>query len=348
MDTVPSVSRVIDAPRFDTALLDPTLGDPALSDADLLHRLAQHLEAALFGPADDRPAGSNESGPFAGLPASASPSFLIAAERTASGLEVGFLPLEVHPAAELLGMRAPETWWCLGVISSGTARRLPDHVDDSLSATRWLLDSTDDDPGRPVHVLHLVSRSGDAISTYGRKGANPDLRWIPAAQRTDTGHIDDCCRRALGLPTAPPPSTTMAYWAGRWLEAVLADAASGRLDGAAWRDIARLHATGALVEGRAPGAVADWACDNLGRAGELLAERYDWPELLASERRRAQGDDRHLLEWMDEGFFARAELTLCPEPNAALADLAMLLPEHLVRRIAETLDVWGLLDRSGH
>ncbi len=82
-------------------------------------------------------------------------------------------------------------------------------------------------PGRPgsrrarrrrVRLVHLVTRArhvGVGGATRGRGAA------ASSSERHDDGttigRVDDVCRRALGLPTAPAGST-LEFWALLWLE----------------------------------------------------------------------------------------------------------------------------------
>lgn len=206
---------------------------------------------------------------------------------------LAWTPLEgVHPLDVLLGAVAPPHWRAIGVRARGIAAG-PDGTDD-------------------VVVTLLVDRSGAAASTMRRGDA-----VVPLPGRPD-GMVADACRRALGLPTAPPPASTVGLWTLVWLDRLVA-AAGARAPGQgwSWADVARLHpaVTAAPAPGTGPPSPAAVAV-----AAQALAEAWPWAQLRTAPSvvdlpGGAPGPT--VSRWMDDGMWARFALGAYP----AVADL---------------------------
>ena len=176
-----------------------------------------------------------------------------------------WFPLEgSHPLDLLLGFRAPPHWRALGVSCDGRTHRLDasGRYDDTAA------DSED------VTVTILVGRDGAAAGVLRRGG-----EVTPQPGRPQ-GAVADACRRALGVATAPPPSSTLGLWTLSWLDRIV-DVAT-RADGAArlrsWAAVAELHAATGL-DGH--GAVATSAPVALAASAATLAEAWPWARLRA-------------------------------------------------------------------
>lgn len=249
--------------------------------------------------------------------------------------ELGLWPLHGrHPLAALVGFTAPTDWQAIGVHCTGQAYSL-------------------DSPPRPypVVITTLVDRSG--------RGAGR-MRPLDAAHRDDADHeamrrfavpaeglIGDACRRALGLPTPPPPDSTAELWLRLWFDRAVEAAAFPDDDRPApgWDDLAALHPAVALC--RAAGSPPDRPGDPqaLVDATLELAETWTWaalrrdPEVLAFAAPPVARDD---AAWMDDGMFARVVLgDLAPLPVAGRS-LGRLLPEPLVHDLADVIIGTGL------
>jgi hypothetical protein len=109
--------------------------------------------------------------------------------------------------------------------------------------------------------------------------------------------VPDACRRAIGLPTAPPPADTVAVVVDEWLGRVIE--AAGRRPDLTWDDVVALHASP-----DAPCTPAELARRTVEVGGEL-----SWATV-----RRAFVDgtlrdhpdvDATIADWMDDGMLAR-------------------------------------------
>jgi hypothetical protein len=226
-----------------------------------------------------------------------------------------------HPLDLLLGFVAPPHWRALGVSCAGLSRRLADDGDD---ATPHRLADAASRPV-PVTVTLLLDRSGDAASVMRR------AEEVSVMDEAPEGVVADACRRALGLPTAPPPPSTLGLWTLTWLDRVV-DAAGRAPVGAglrSWSAVARLHAAaGPLGDIRAP--VGDPA--SLAAAAAALARAWPWGRLRADpsilDGPGPPPSDR-LAGWMDDGMWARWLLSRLPAPDDLMAAVHALLPPAL-------------------
>ena len=182
--------------------------------------------------------------------------------------------------------------------------------------------------------MQLHARDGRAASRIRRVGADPPQVLDTGAAE---GDVADCLRRALGLPTPPPPCGRSAWWAVDWLDAVLdarlpgAVAAPGRGPGRprCTRCRARSRPTARRRSSRTSardGAGLDWSAHPAPSVGAGSGPRCPiGPELAA---------------WMDDGMFARWLLGSRPDPVDVVVDLVDLLPPAVTRGVVEALQAW--------
>jgi len=242
-------------------------------------------------------------------------------------------PLDgAHPLEVLMGFRAPPHWQALGVSCAGRAHRLDD------DGRRRSGDATGDE----VTVTVLVDRAGAAAGVMRRGGEVTPLPGRPE------GTVADACRRALALPTAPPPPSTLGLWTASWLDR-LVELASG-VDAArllsSWPAVARLHAAAGLAPGTAavggPAATGDPGA--LAAAAQAFAETWPWARLR---------DDPAVLDvpgpppppelaaWMDDGMWARWLLSHLPAADDLMAAVHALLPPRLADGVDRVVASWG-------
>ena len=131
----------------------------------------------------------------------------------------------------------------------------------------------------------------------------------------------DCLRRAIGLPTPPPPCGPVAWWAVDWLDATLEAVCRDPARPWTWARVS--GCTRARVRSR-PTARGPRSSSWPGQGAGL-----DW----SSIRRHvgAEGGARcpigpELAAWMDDGMFARWLLGSRPDPVDVVVDLVDLLP----------------------
>ncbi len=225
--------------------------------------------------------------------------------------------------ASLVGFDAPASWEAMAVVVQGRS---------------WLLDGGEADP-RPIRLTHVVDREGGSASVMRHAGEEPTLGG-PEGQ----GRLVDVCRRALGLPTAPPPEVSTGLWALLWLDGLLARAARGeRLGGLV--AAARAHPAIEMVAEHEPDLV-DEAADRLVRLGELFGQARDWPHLrqaAAAGQWKVEDLDPEGAAWMDDGMFARWVTADFPLMDEYLAELDALLSEHVMAGVRGVLAQWELL-----
>jgi hypothetical protein len=222
-------------------------------------------------------------------------------------------PLDgAHPLDVLLGFTAPPHWRALGVSSGGKGRRLDaDEVPEGRTA-------------QPVRITLLLDRSGDARAVMRLDG-----EVIPLPNRPE-GTVADACRRALSLPTAPPPSSTLGLWTLAWLDRLVEVASQASTAPMCdWFQVAGLHAAAAPALGHRGAAFDPGA---LAASAAALAEAWPWPRLRAEP---AVVDlpgpplASAVAAWMDDGMFARWLLADLPTDADLLATVHALLPPSL-------------------
>ena len=253
-------------------------------------------------------------------------------------VELGWLALPDghHPVEELIGFRAPDDWCAIGTAATGTAR----HLDAPAATVR-------------VRTVHLVGRDGGWASRWAPLDLGADAGGADAGVADEpgrpVGRIDDACRRALGLPTPPPPGGTGLLWALRWLDDVIDDATTRcrRRRTVGWADVAALHpAVAALCDGGpADGPPTPRA---LGQMARQLEEWRDWAFL-----RQACAAGTHaepevpaaVAAWLDEGAFARWVLGSYPELDDLRAAVDAILPAAVARSVEAALVAAGVTAR---
>jgi hypothetical protein len=246
-------------------------------------------------------------------------------------VELGVLDLDGgHPLDALLGLVAPPDWMALGVAASGRA-----------------LDLAGDRRAERVHITLLLTRSGASASVL-RRGEQVSYPAGPTE-----GVVADASRRALGLPTAPPPGSTAELWTRWWLDS-LVRAALERPAAApppSWDEAVALHpasfmgppgpstagcalrpAPPASAPAQAPAVEpAELAADT-----RALAAAWDWGSLRADpsvvDAPRA-ALTRALARWMDDGMAARWLLATFPLVDDLLDACCSVLPQATARRV---------------
>lgn len=236
------------------------------------------------------------------------------------GLDLGTRPLDgAHPTGLLLGFTAPEHWHAFGLATAGWAYPSDQRGRRDRDRTR-------------VHVVTLVSRTGEIAH---RAHADDPAIQHGLDSETPGGEQIDLLRRALGVPTDPPPCDADVYWAIQWLGRVLnAD------DLSTFDDALALHPAMIVLAGSdtplpahdaselitAFTNVTDWST----MRSLVGMERFAVPELTPDDS-----------AWLDDGSFARFLLTRC----APLGDLRRAVDTQLRRRVAQPIG--ALLDALG-
>ena len=230
------------------------------------------------------------------------------------GRRATWSPLDgAHPLDLLLGFVAPPHWRAVGVSCVGVSRRLDGGG-----------------PDLPVTVTVLVERSGAVAAVMRQAGA------VTVMSEPPEGVVADACRRALGLPTAPPPPSTAGLWALVWLDRVVDAAGCAPLGSGvrSWAAVAGLHpAAGPL--GDRPAAVADPTA--LAAAASRLARAWPWSRLRTDPSAvglPGPAPAARLAGWMDDGMWARWLLARLPAPDDLMAAVHALLSPALATGVA--------------
>lgn len=242
------------------------------------------------------------------------------------GFDLGLRPIDDMSVIEALsGFTAPRDWLALGVITEGNARHVVERTAEP----------------RRVRCVHVVDRTGASASTLRLQG---DAVTVLDGQQPE-GRIDDVCRRALGLATAPPSTTSAAVWASIWLDRVLTSTGTAEPGSRpSWIVVAELHPAVSLLVHGSPNRRRE-AADNIVRLGEILAEVHSWSVLRAA---CAAGewpvDDipPAVAEWLDDGAFSRWVLGDFPPLPALMEAVAATTPPSVARRVRAALRGWNL------
>jgi hypothetical protein len=302
------------APRAATADRPADLADLAelLEDSLLPTDGRSHAWLVLLGP----PIG-DEGRPLVHAAAAADPEVGSEPDET-----ISLVPLDdgvcATPVDVLTGFIAPDGCRALGVVATATARRL-----DCPEYRRT-----------PVFLVLLVDRSGRAVSRLLRMDGGGPYEPVDGADGL-RGMLPDLCRRALGLPTAPPDTPPLLWWAQLWLDALLQQAAEAPGRPVPWTELVAHHPLHDIVDDD----IATLGPAGFARAVQTVAARYDWERL---RRIGLAGTGREIAAWMDEGCFARWTLGARPDVRDLLAALGSVLPGTAMRSVTAMLDRWGV------
>ena len=201
----------------------PSCGARSPDDRDgAAHQAGRHPAASRPPRHADTPTAAPTTGPpgcqeRAGLVALATAADAELAEHRIDGALIRVAPdgtlswrslHGAHPLQVLVGFVAPPEWAAIGVSNAGWAHPL-----DATGRPRRRPDAPS------VQVTVLFSRSGVAAGVLRKAAGVSELPDPPE------GVVADACRRALVLPTAPPPATTAELWALTWLDRIVEVAA---------------------------------------------------------------------------------------------------------------------------
>ena len=256
---------------------------------DLIHTLGQEPfeQAVVLGVADSAEGSISEAAGTMSL----SVDLLVAS--------VG----EDHPERFLLGFRAPQPWWALGVVAPARAYHPGGVSLCSVVAFAWA-----------GGVLSSVQRH------CPQKGPTATLVDVGAP---GGGWLADLLRRGLGFPTEPSSIPLNEVMNSLWFDAILATAAKG-LNTLQWPDLVAHHPAAGLLGGSIGllppaqfGKRAAQATAQLGAAGVH--------QLGISGELSANNVPHDLATWFDAGAFNRWLAQELPPAGSLLEDVVELL-----------------------
>ncbi|HMG44877.1 MAG TPA: hypothetical protein VK611_26315 [Acidimicrobiales bacterium] len=236
-----------------------------------------------------------------------------------------------HPLDVLLGLTAPTSWSGIGLHTRGRGY----DVDDPRNGPPLTRRTSFADEVRaavPVSVTLLIDRTGRGDGVL-RDGST--VRRLPGLPE---GAVGDSCRRALGLPTAAPPDSTVRLWLHVWLDRVVEAAGSTRRRSrVSWDTVARLHPTG-------KGLPAAPTAPEVQEATREWADAWPWSRLRLDPECVDHGRpplERAVTHWMDDGMFARWVLGEMIDVRLLAQSAARLLDDHVLAQLATSFALCG-------
>lgn len=223
---------------------------------------------------------------------------------------------------EVVGWHAPPECQALAVVATGTVERA--------------------DPGLEPPVPIPVGRTpGARLSCVAaRDGETGWALRLPDGTVLDRapegGRLLDCLRRAVGLPTAPPPSSPGPFQSALWLSAII-DEGALRDRQLSWREVIRLHPVASAIEEGGGPQIAARDLPELVRAAShawtwsrlrLDAVIYGWAKAVIP---------CDVAEWMDDGMFCRWLLAELPGNEELIKRIRPYVAPATARRIAHAV-----------
>lgn len=228
----------------------------------------------------------------------------------------------VHVDLDIVGWHAPPECHALGVVATGTVDRADEGVEPPVPIP---IGRT---PG--ARMSCVVVRSGETGWAMRMPGGTV-LNEPP-----EGGRLLDCLHRAMGLPTAPPPTSPGPFQSALWLSAII-DEGSIRDRHLSWREVIDLHpVVSCLAKARGPKvptrelpelirtAAHFWSWSRLRQD----AVAYDWAKHVIPQE---------VAEWMDDGMFCRWLLAELPETESLIIGIRPYVAPATARRIAHAV-----------
>jgi hypothetical protein len=251
------------------------------------------------------------------------PASLFRVEPTPDGPGVGWLRLDDHPLAYLMGFVAPPEWHTIGLIVHGWAAAADGggtatnrHRTRGRAGTR----PSRSFGRRRVRILMAVSRHGAEVSALHLAGEP-----LRVDHDVPVGTLIDALRRSVGRPTPAPEFPVAEYVAAGWLEGINGRARRGRRSvKLAWRDVPQF---GLDVEVHRAAVIEGWeAVRSLAATGRITTSLP--PDAAA---------------WTDAGMFARWVVNDYPPIRDGLRGVARRVTPEALLLIEESLARLGVL-----
>lgn len=249
------------------------------------------------------------------------------------------------PALLLRGLTVTEPFDGVAIVGRGTARATPASSADDGPISALVADG----PSR-ITFATVFHRSGANLTRITTDTGLVELLSTDGHQAS--GRFDDACRRALGLPTAPPAGTTHTLWTALWLDELVGRSLLGELHD--WDDAVLAHPAAQHL-GRTEAAELRRP-ERLLTATDRLAELWTWADIrlaVATGERTLPGIRNDDGEWFDDGSFSRAVHDELLEPAAALGLLGDALDVDAHQQLCQVIgillvpEVWGTPTRDG-
>lgn len=242
----------------------------------------------------------------------------------ADGAELAVRPLDGRPGQALLGFSAPMGWTAIGVSSEGWAGPYQGEVTGYSAVAA---------PGarRRVRAIVLIDRDGTMAGC---------ARWrdggIVDEAPTD-GFVIDCLRRALGLRTPPPTTTTDTLFAALWLEGIVAGGRRG-CQTMTWRQVAHLHPAVQLLVQNGQEVPVD-----LVKTARAFGRACDWTMVRHQLIRGWKlGVEASVAVWMDTGMLSRWMVEQMPPVAELLPRARRRCSPAAFRQLVQALDDLGV------
>ena len=198
-------------------------------------------------------------------------------------------------------------------------------------------------PAEPA-TTYLVGQSGASVSVCEPEAGRAWEHQAVGLHEAAEGRIDDCLRRALGLPTRRCPAGVAELWARMWLDDLAATACADPAQHWSWPDAAARHPAARFVVDHRPGWQAEVAGALL-QLGDVLTGAGSWAELRVACAAGSWSTDLlspAVAGWMDDAMFARWLLADLPDCGELVAMLRDLVPPTVVGSVEASLRAWGV------
>ncbi|MCB1031783.1 MAG: hypothetical protein KDA95_10630 [Acidimicrobiales bacterium] len=219
-----------------------------------------------------------------------------------------------HPLDCLVGLRAPESWYGVGLATSGTAH----HFDGK--------------PSERIHFTYMMDRDGRSTSIIEPLGGSE----VILADRPQ-GWCYDVLARVLGLSTTAPSASTALLLDMWWLDAIVTAAEMDPRSVRTWRSLARMHPLNKSGEKLGPSDLAArTTSEALSRPWWMLRQRM-WKVELPAAKWAPKGEGEILTagQWFDDGAMCRWMMRELPETDVLVTEVLRKVPAHLVEHLLD-------------
>jgi|GEM_PF-2095096 len=249
------------------------------------------------------------------------------------------------PTLLLRGLTVEPPFDGVAIVGRGTARAMLGAPTNDAPISPLVADGPSG-----VAFATVFHRSGANLTRVATDGGVVELLSTDGTQAS--GRFDDACRRALGLPTAPPAGSTHTLWTSLWLDELVGRSLLGELHD--WDDAVLAHPAAHHL-GRTEAADLRRP-ERLLTATDRLASLWTWADIrlaVTTGERSLPGIRNDDGEWFDDGSFSRAVHDELLDPTVALGLLGDALDGDAHQQLCQVIgillvpEVWGTPTRDG-